>query len=61
MIDFVHLDDILVMFPSGTARMQSAKVPQINIIAGNVPRHPVFKSTGSGVLSSQWKSGEMHE
>jgi tetratricopeptide (TPR) repeat protein len=42
MIDFVHLDDILVMFPSGTARMQSAKVPQINIIAGNVPRHPVF-------------------
>jgi len=34
MIDIVHLDDIFVMFPSGTARMRSAKVPQINIIAG---------------------------
>src|SRR5258708_19624548 len=42
MIDIVHLDDIFVMFPSGTARMRSAKVPQINIIAGNVRRHPVF-------------------
>src|SRR5216683_7573285 len=42
MMDIVHLDDILVMFASGTARMRSAKVPQINIIAGNVPRHPVF-------------------
>jgi tetratricopeptide (TPR) repeat protein len=42
MIALVHLDDIFVMFPSDMARMQSAKVPQINIIAGNVPRHPVF-------------------
>src|SRR6266852_6694632 len=41
-MDIVHLDDIFVMFPSGTVRMRSAKIPQINIIAGNVPNHPVF-------------------
>jgi len=41
-MDIVHLDDNFVMFPSGTVRMRSAKIPQINIIAGNVPNHPVF-------------------
>jgi tetratricopeptide (TPR) repeat protein len=41
-MDIVHLDDIFVMFASDTVRMRSAKIPQINIIAGNVPHHPVF-------------------
>jgi tetratricopeptide (TPR) repeat protein len=41
-MDIVHLDDILVIFRSGAAGMRSAKIPQINIIAGNVPRHRVF-------------------
>src|SRR6266852_2447171 len=41
-MDIVHLDDIFVMFPSGTVRMRSAKIPQINTIAVNVPKHPVF-------------------
>jgi tetratricopeptide (TPR) repeat protein len=41
-MDIVHLDDNFVMFASDTVRMRSAKIPQINIIAGNVPNHPVF-------------------
>jgi tetratricopeptide (TPR) repeat protein len=44
MMDFVHLDDIFVIFifPPGTVRDAVGKIPQINIIAGNVPNHPVF-------------------
>jgi hypothetical protein len=60
-MDIVHLDDIFVMFPSGTVRMRSAKIPQINIIAGNVPNHPVFNQQAPVYYRSQWKSGEMHE
>src|SRR6202171_2194667 len=41
-MDIVHLDDNFVMFASGTVRMGSAKIPQINIIAGNGPNRPVF-------------------
>jgi len=53
MMDFVHLDDMFVIFLPGTDHMRSVKIPQINIITGNVPDHRVFKSTGSGVQSSK--------